>query len=149
MGFRRRALAALGALLSLQAGSALAGPAVDYVVHCQGCHLADGRATPGRVPALAGSVGRLVRVPEGRAYLVGVPGAANAPLDDAALAALLNWLVVRFDPDGTPPDFVPYTGEEVGRLRRPPLGDVVSARRSVMEALARAPAGAARPGAVE
>lgn len=129
--------------------AASADPARDYVIHCQGCHLVDGSATPGRVPALAGSVGRLARVPEGRAYLAGVPGAANAPLSDAALAALLNWLLLHFDPAGTPPGFAPYTGEEVARLRRPPLTDVVAARQRVLEALARSEAGAAGPGAVE
>ena len=65
-----------------------ASPAIDYTVHCQGGHLRDGSATPGRVPALAGSLGRFTRIPAGRAYLVRVPGVAQSPLDDAALAAL-------------------------------------------------------------
>ena len=147
MAWRAVVLAALVAAFA--PGPAPASPAVDYVVHCQGCHLADGSATPGRVPALAGSVGRLAGVAEGRAYLVRVPGAANAPLSDAALAELLNWVVARFDPEGLPPDFAPYTGEEVARLRRPPLTDVVSARQRVLEALSRSGAGAAGPGAAE
>lgn len=145
---RQARVALVVGLLHLSA-AASADPARDYVIHCQGCHLVDGRATPGRVPALADGVGRLARVPEGRAYLVGVPGAANAPLSDAALAALLNWLLPHFDPAGTPPGFVPYTGEEVARLRRPPLTDVVSARQRVLEALSRSGAGAAGPGAAE
>ena len=140
MAWRAVVLAALVAAFA--PGPAPASPAVDYVVHCQGCHLADGSATPGRVPALAGSVGRLAGVAEGRAYLVRVPGAANAPLSDAALAELLNWVVARFDPEGLPPDFALYTGEEVSRLRRPPLADVVSAGRGVVEDLESAAAGA-------
>lgn len=147
MAWRAVVLAALVAAFA--PGPAPASPAVDYVVHCQGCHLADGSATPGRVPALAGSVGRLAAVAEGRAYLVRVPGAANAPLSDAALAELLNWVVARFDPEGLPPDFAPYTGEEVSRLRRPPLTDVISARRRVVEALESAAAGASRPDALQ
>jgi len=57
-------------------------PALDYAVTCQGCHRADGAGTPGTVPALAGSVGKFLRVPGGREFLVRVPGVAQAPLDD-------------------------------------------------------------------
>jgi hypothetical protein len=115
-----------------------ASPAVDYAVHCQGCHLADGSETPGRVPALAGSVGHFLRVPGGREYLVRVPGSAQSPLSDAALAALLNWMLPHFDAEGLPAKFAPYTGEEVGRLRRAPLTDVDGERRRLLDAL-RAP----------
>lgn len=119
------------ALLLAPAPAAAYGPAVEYALHCQGCHLADGSATPGSVPALAGSVGPLARTPAGRAYLARVPGVAHAPLGDAALAALLSWVVVRFGGADAPPDFVPYTAEEIGRLRRDPLVDVDSARRAL------------------
>jgi mono/diheme cytochrome c family protein len=116
-----------------------ATPEVDYVVHCQGCHLADGSESPGRVPALTGSVGRFARLSAGRAYLVRVPGAAQSPLSDPALAALLNWMLPRFDAAGLPAGFVPYTAEEVGRLRHPPLTDVDGERKRLLDALARSP----------
>jgi hypothetical protein len=112
-----------------------ASPAIDYTVHCQGCHLRDGGETPGRVPALAGALGRFTRIPAGRAYLVRVPGVAQSPLDDAALAALLNWVLWRFDPGGVARDFSPYRAEEVGALRRTPLGDVAGERRRLLEEL--------------
>jgi hypothetical protein len=112
-------------------------PAVDYALHCQGCHLEDGRETPGRVPALV-SLARFARLPMGRAYLVRVPGVAQSPLDDAALAALLNWVLVRFSPGGPPRDLLPYTAEEVGRLRRMPLNDVAGERRRLLEESSRA-----------
>jgi cytochrome c553 len=106
---------AILAALALLAGSAWAGsPQVDYALHCMGCHLDDGRETPGRIPALAGSMGRFLALPEGRAFLVRVPGSAQAPLDDAALAALLNWMLRRCGGRG---------GEETSsrrRLRRAP-----------------------------
>jgi mono/diheme cytochrome c family protein len=116
------------ALLAAPATAAAYTPAVEYALHCQGCHLADGGATPGSVPALAGSVGRLAATPAGRAYLARVPGVAHAPLGDPELAALLTWVVVRFGGAEAPPDFAPYTAEEVGRLRRDPLVDVGAAR---------------------
>lgn len=129
-----RALCALPCAALLGAGAAghAYAPAVEYALHCQGCHLDDGRATPGSVPALAGVVGRLVRTPEGRAYLVRVPGVAQAPLSDAALAALLTWVVARFGGADAPPAFEPYRADEVGALRRSPLVDVGAARRALV-----------------
>ena len=119
------------------AAEGTSGPALDYAVTCQGCHRADGTGTPGTVPALAGSVGKFLRVPGGREFLVRVPGVAQAPLDDVALAAVLNWMLERFGRDGVPEGFVPYAAAEVGRLRRRPLTDVVGPRRALLEAIER------------
>jgi mono/diheme cytochrome c family protein len=115
---------------------AAADPALDYTLNCQGCHRADGVGTPGSVPALAGSVARFLAVPGGREYLVRVPGASQAGLDDAALAELLNWMVARFDREHLPADFAPYTAAEVGPLRKKPLTDVERVRSDL---LSRAP----------
>lgn len=114
-------------------------PETNYTLHCQGCHLEDGAASADRVPALAGSVARFLRVPEGRAFLVRVPGSANAPLADADLAVLLEWMLRRFDAANVPADFVPYTAEEVHRLRAEPLVDVAPVRRRLLDAIAREP----------
>ncbi len=108
-------------------------PATNYRLHCEGCHLADGSATPGKVPALAGSVARFSHSAEGREYLVRVPGVANATLDDADLAALLDWTLRRFDLAHLAPGFAPYTAEEVARWRRQPLVDVTAARRRLLD----------------
>ena len=131
---------ALAAAAGLGAASAAAtsGPALDYALNCQGCHLADGAATPGSVPALAGSVAKFLRVPGGRDYLARVPGVAQAPLDDAATAAVLNWMLDRFDKDDLPKDFVPYAADEVGRLRKRPLTNVDRVRAELLDALERA-----------
>ncbi len=122
----------------MAAAQGTSGPALDYAVTCQGCHRADGAGTPGTVPALAGSVGKFLRVPGGREFLVRVPGVAQAPLDDAALAAVLNWMLERFGQDDVPKAFVPYAAEEVSRLRRRPLTDVQGVRRQLVEAIERA-----------
>jgi mono/diheme cytochrome c family protein len=119
------------ALAVLAAGSAGASPEVDYLLHCQGCHLPDGRGKPGAVPSLVDSVGRLAALPGGREFLVRVPGSAQSALDDADLAALLNWMVHRFGP--LPPDFQPFSAAEVAGVRRPPLTDVAAARRALLE----------------
>jgi len=107
----------------------------NYVLHCQGCHGADGvGGTPRDVPPLAGSVGWFLRVPGGRAYLAQVPGAANAPIDDAALARVLNYVVETWSADEAGPDFQPYDAAEVASVRnRQP--DVVALRAELVEAL--------------
>jgi len=125
------------------AAQGTSGPALDYAVTCQGCHRADGTGTPGTVPALTGSVGKFLRVPGGREFLVRVPGVAQAPLDDVALAAVLNWMLERFGRDDVPKGVVPYAAAEVGRLRRRPLTDVEGARRQLLEAIERAKEAAA------
>ena len=122
----------------LAAAQGTSGPALDYAVTCQGCHRADGTGTPGTVPALAGSVGKFLRVPGGREFLVRVPGVAQAPLDDAALAAVINWMLARFGGDDVPGAFAPYAAEEVARLRQRPLTDVERVRRELIEAIGRA-----------
>jgi hypothetical protein len=115
-------------------GPASAGgnpPRVDYMLHCMGCHRDDGGGLAGEVPQLKGFVGRFLYVEGGREYLVQVPGVAQAALDDAALAGVLNWMLETFSPAELPADFVPYSGEEVSRYRRDKLIDV-SGRRKVL-----------------
>jgi len=133
----RRVVAVLVVAGAMSGAAAdVGGPALDYALNCQGCHRADGAGTPGSVPALAGSVGKFLRVPGGREYLVRVPGVAQAPLDDAATAAVLNWILARFGAGDTPADFSPYTAAEVGGLRRNPLTDVERVRRELLDAIA-------------
>ena len=135
---RRTALAGLALWSGLAAAEGTSGPALDWAVTCQGCHRADGTGTPGTVPGLAGSVGKFLRVPGGREFLVRVPGVAQAPLDDAALAAVINWMLARFDGADLPESFAPYGADEVGRLRRRPLTDVEHARSELLRAIERA-----------
>ena len=121
-------------LLAVAPALATGGAELDYAVTCQGCHLGDGTGTD-TVPRLAGSVARFLRVPGGREYVARVPGVAQAPLDDAATAAVLNWMLRRFDAEHLPADFVPYSASEMATLRRSPLIDVQTARRRLLDAL--------------
>ena len=126
-------------LLLLATTAAAYAPNVEYALNCQGCHRADGAGTPGSVPPLAGSVARFVTVAGGREYLLQVPGVAQAPLDDATLAAVVNWMLERFDKAHLPSDFAPYGAAEIGRLRTSPLTDVESVRRRLLDAIERKP----------
>lgn len=129
------ALAALSA--ALLAAVAHADPTQDYILYCRGCHGAEAQGVPGKVPPLAGSIALFMRSPEGRNYLLRVPGAANSALSDAQLAAVLNWLAERYPPEGAgAPPGAPFTPAEVAALRHTPLADVRERRREVLRALA-------------
>ena len=127
----------LSAILCLATGANASDARIDYMLQCQGCHLADGSGSPGSVPPLNDRVARFLLVPEGRGYLVRVPGSAQSPLDDDRLAAVLNWMVRAFGPAEIAASFSPYRGEEVRRLRARPLSDVDSLRRALLAEIAR------------
>ncbi len=124
------ARALLAMLVTLAAVTALAATEVDakrarvnYMLNCQGCHLADGRGI-GDIPEMKNFVGNFLRVPGGREYLVRVPGSANAPLNDALLAELLNWMLMEMSASELPTDWQPYTAAEVASYRATTLTDV-------------------------
>ena len=128
-----------GALVLAGAGPASAETAqIHYMLQCQGCHRADGSGSPGAVPSLTGFMGKFLTVPGGRAYLVRVPGSAQAPLSDADLAQVLNWMIRAFGPPAIAADFEPFRADEVAGLRASPLTDVDSVRRALIRAIDRA-----------
>jgi mono/diheme cytochrome c family protein len=123
-------------LLLLAAGSSWATePAeADYMLNCQGCHLPDGSGFPARqVPDLRNQMGRFLNVPGGRAFLVQVPGSAQSGLNDADLARVLNWMLLRFSAAQLPADFQPFSAAEVGPLRTQPLVRVSEVRSELLE----------------
>ncbi|NIR85626.1 MAG: cytochrome c [Gammaproteobacteria bacterium] len=109
----------------------ITGTLEDYSRECQGCHRADGMGAPGAVPRLRDFVGYFTHLPEGREYLMRVPGVAGAYLDDTELAALLNWMLRTFSAEQLAPGFEPYTPDEVARYRRHPI-PAVQARREAL-----------------
>lgn len=89
-----------------------------YTLHCAGCHQPDGSGTAdGEVPSMRGAIGHFTRLPEGRAFLVQVPGTLNSGLSDMEIAALLNWLVPTYAEHSMPADFISYSPKEVETLR--------------------------------
>ncbi|HVP33615.1 MAG TPA: cytochrome c [Steroidobacteraceae bacterium] len=136
---RRRLLLPAAALVAAAAlaRAAHANPQQDYILYCMGCHGSEAQGVAGKVPPLAGSVALFMRSPEGRNYVLRVPGAASSALGDAQLAAVLNWLAERFPPaERLPTVGAPFTAAEVSELRRAPLADVRERRREVVRSLA-------------
>ncbi len=99
------------------------GARLDYALKCKGCHGLWGQGTPGHVPRLDGFVGLFTHVPEGRDYLMRVPGVARSVLDDARLTGVLNWVLATYGGDTVAPDFTPFTVEEIAAARLRPLED--------------------------
>jgi mono/diheme cytochrome c family protein len=132
----RSLVAALAIWLAAVSPAIAASPAELYTLNCWGCHLPHAEGIPGSVPRLAHSMGYFLYLPEGRAYLVQVPGVANSPLKDDQIADVLNWLLVTFNRNEVPKNFKPYAVDEVRRLRPHPLTTVKDTRRQIAKRLA-------------
>lgn len=118
-------------LLLAIAGTSYANPKSDFLLHCGGCHQPNGTGAPPNVPTLVGSLGRIAASAEGRDYLARVPGAAQAPLTDDELAAVLNWILKEFNNDTLPASFKPLKGREVGKSRARVLADPLKMRNEL------------------
>ena len=90
---------------------------VNYMIHCQGCHLPGAVGHPGKVPRLSNFVGYFLHSTEGREFIVRVPGVATSSLPDDQLSELVNWILVTYSKEQLPPDYVAYTEAEIARLR--------------------------------
>lgn len=133
---RGAAAAACAAALLAPPAHAVDGPRLHYMLHCMGCHLDDGSGMPNKgIPSMKGSVGHFLRLPEGRALIVQVPGVMNTPLDDRQIAELMNWMLKEVGGDSVPAGSTPYTTEEVRALRATRPADVMSLRARTAERL--------------
>lgn len=129
---RRLPLLLLAALLALPVAAAAQRARTNYLLHCSGCHAADGSGSAENgIPNMQGRVGHFLRLPEGRAFLVQVPGTSQSSLNDADTAEMLNWMVQNMSRAEVPPDFVPYSAAEVTRLRADRLDDAAAVRTAI------------------
>jgi len=106
-----------------------------YILNCAGCHGLDGFGLPSQdIPDFHES-GRFLGVPEGRDYLIQVPGASQSRLNDKDLAALMNWILTTFAKGSLTAPFLPYTEEEIHRLRPNKATDAVERRAALRRRL--------------
>jgi len=95
----------------------------DFILNCVGCHRMDGEGSR-TVPSLH-AMREVAAAAGARAYFARVPGVAQAPVSDARLADLLNWVYARFVGKAPRP---PYSAAEVRALRRQPWLDPAAER---------------------
>ncbi|HVO46447.1 MAG TPA: hypothetical protein VMT29_08930 [Steroidobacteraceae bacterium] len=131
----RRLLAAIAATAGCSAAGAYE-PSVSYMLQCMGCHTPDGRGEPGRVPSVRETLVPFASLPEGRRFLIQVPGAAQSTLSDAELADLLNWMIHNLSQDPPPKTLAPYTAAEVAGYRHTPLVNVRDTRAQLLAKVA-------------
>jgi mono/diheme cytochrome c family protein len=108
-------------------------PQVNFQLQCMGCHHADGAGEKGRVPSIRRTLVLFSALPEGREYLLRVPGVAQATLSDQDLAALMNWMVRNLSDVPLPQNFAEFTAAEVGTARRQPLAAVIAQRARLLD----------------
>ena len=135
---RGSVVAMLAAMLAVLAPAriARAQPASQlYLLNCWGCHRANGEGIPGTAPALTGAADFL-RVRGGRAYLIQVPGVSESSLDDAQVAAVMNWILNSFGKNRLAAGVTPYDAAEIKKYRAERMLDVVGTRKALVAKIA-------------
>lgn len=121
--------------LLLLAGSAVADAnrtRQNYLIHCMGCHGEAGLGLEGKVPSFRQTLARISASPQGRDYVLRVPGVTQSTLDDAATAEVLNWVLAEFSTAQAARQVAPFTAAEVARGRGRPLLEVSATRDALL-----------------
>lgn len=106
---------------------------VVYLRLCGGCHGIQGVSAPELVPTLKDEVGRFLCTPESRDYVVRLPNIALAPVSDAMLAQLLNFVVFGMGRASVPAGAPQYDAVEIARLRQRPItSDLYAYRQNIL-----------------
>jgi hypothetical protein len=100
-----------------------ASPRINYLLYCSGCHTPNGQGSAPNVPTLRRELGEMMAAQEMRGYLARVPGSAQAPIDDAELTGVINWILHEFNSETLPQNFVDLTVEEIAKARIVILAD--------------------------
>jgi mono/diheme cytochrome c family protein len=141
MRFAAASFTLLLTALAIQHSAAAEVSARDkYILFCAGCHGFDGEGGGGgggmrRIASFVDQVGTFLRDRDGRRYLVNVGGVSSAGMTDAETAIVLNYILGTFGRRSTPPDFQPYTAEEISSLRRIAVADPPAMRREISKRL--------------
>ncbi|MBM4219834.1 MAG: cytochrome c [Gammaproteobacteria bacterium] len=104
----------------------------NYLIYCMGCHGEQGDGFKDQVPSMRGTLARLAVLPEGRSFLLRVPGVSQSSLDAELTAEVLNWALREFSDAGARQSIPPFTADEVAQARARPLLEVSSARAQLL-----------------
>lgn len=106
----------------------------QWAMNCQGCHGPNGEGHPDRdVPTMV-DVAAFQKIPDGREFLVRVPGVSRSPLNDEDLTYLLNWMVRTMGTSLRIDKRLEFSQEEVTALRQRPLVDELKqVRRNLID----------------
>lgn len=110
---------------------------INYMLHCQGCHLSQGEGVPGSVPPMKNFAGYFMHSQEGREFLIRVPGVSRSALSADEIAELMNWYLRTHSAEQLPDPFEAFTAAEVAALRENPEGDPESTRVTILAEIAR------------
>jgi len=132
----RVATAALLIVFTSSAGANEQRARVNYMIHCQGCHLPEAAGYPGKVPRMRDFVGYFLHSREGREFIIRVPGVSTSSLANDEVTELMNWLLLTYSAPQLPEDFVPFTVDEVAALRPDLETDPETTRRGILERIA-------------
>ena len=103
-----------------------------YVLHCAGCHAMDGSGSEqAQVPDMR-RIGQFLKHPEGRQFLIQVPGVMGSGLSDEEVAQVTNWVFTNLVTDINLQKFAPYTAAEIAKARAQPLNDVLATRARLL-----------------
>lgn len=105
----------------------------NYLLHCMGCHTESGVGLPGKVPSMHGTLARLADDPDGRSYILRVPGVTQSTLEPARLAEVLNWAMREFSDTAVAARIRPFSAAEVAAARSRPLLEVTATRQKVLQ----------------
>jgi mono/diheme cytochrome c family protein len=104
----------------------------NYLLQCAGCHGENGDGLEGHVPSLRGPFASFAKEPQGRAYLLRVPGVTQSTLDPGLLAEVMNWALRNFSPPQAASAVRPFTAGEIAAAKRQPLLEVVATRETLV-----------------
>lgn len=137
VGVLRSAVAFSALVLALTATSFAADESAtrartDYLLHCSGCHGQDGMGKPEKgIPRFTDQVGYFLKLPEGRAFLLQVPGLLSANMPDDRAAAVVTWMIKEFAGPSMPEKLQPYTAEEAKRYKAERPADIMGRRNEI------------------
>ena len=134
--YRCRCLFTAGLILLLFANSGIyaASPRINFLLYCSGCHRPNGEGKPPNVPTLHQELGRMLSVPQMRDYLMRIPGVTQAPINDAELTDVINWVLEEFNADTLPTGFEYLSVDEVTAARKNILADPLRYRAQYWKA---------------